>query len=164
MEHSSAHKRRLSLIALAKQEVRLISELASEVGMRVPYAESILRRHNVPYISISKAKKQQMVSLHREGHDCVSIAKEMGLKSAEHVYRRLLQLGEKPKGPRFPYQPKQVGHRRLGRDMPRIVKMLGDMKDGKDNAFIQEKYGICRERAGQVRAYGIAAKLLEATP
>ncbi len=139
-----------------------LDAVATKYGVSRQHVEGICRRHKVPYVSISEGKKQRMVSLHREGHDCVSIAKEMGLKSAEHVYRRLLQLGEKPKGPRFPYQPKQIGHRRLGRDMPRIVKMLGDMKDGKDNAFIQEKYGICRERAGQVRAYGIAAKLLEA--
>ena len=54
-----------------------------------------------------------------------------------------------------------IGGKRMSKECPRNIKMLGDLKRGFDTGKMMDKYGVCRERVSQVRAYGIEAGLLK---
>lgn len=158
--HLTAKQRREALIAAGRVEQRPLEEWCGEYGFGYCSAASHLRRACVPFKGIRGAKAEKMLALHGKGLDCAAIAKEMGLSGARYVYRRLLDMGASPSHIAQPGNM-EIGGKRMSRDVPRILKMVGDLKRGLSTADMQAKYGVCRERVSQVRAYGIAAGLLE---
>jgi hypothetical protein len=161
--HEDSRLRRNSMIAFAKEAEKphALSELAKRFGFSTDTARSCLMREKAPFVSPRDEKKDKMLALYKQGLDCASISKEMGLSSAIYAYKRLQDMGENPVRPRGEGAYFQLGTRKLSRDVPRLIKMLGDLKRGVDTATMQAKYGICRERVSQVRAYGVATGLLD---
>lgn len=152
-------QRRDALIAAAKVEQRPLPEWCGEYGFKYAHAAATLRASSVPFKGIREAKEERLLSLHEQGLDCHAIAKETGHSSASYVYRRLIDLGAKPAYPHCGHNL-TVGGKRMSKECPRVVKMLGDLKRGYTTGKMVDKYGVCRERVGQVRAYGIEAGLL----
>lgn len=159
VSHEQAKQRRDALIAAAKVEQRPLPEWCGEYGFKYAHAAATLRARSVPFKGVKDAKEARLLSLHEKGLDCHAIAKETGLSSAAYVYARLLELGATPERPK-PTGNLVVGGKRMNKECPRVVKMIGDLKKGKDTAWMRDKWGVCRERVNQVRAYGIEAGLL----
>lgn len=158
-DHATVRKRREALIATARVEQRPLDEWCVELGFRYGSASAYLRRAGVPFKGTREAKAEKMLSLHEAGLDCHAIAKEMGHATAHYAYRRLLELGAKPAYPNGGHN-KTIGGKRMSKETPRVVKMLGDLKRGMETADMLAKYGVSRERISQVRAYGVEAGLL----
>lgn len=147
-------------IALAREGVSC-EEIAARFCVKEEYVRACLRMAGLAPESPFQRKTKAMVKRCEEGDSCEEIAKEFGLSGADYAYVRLKQLGAKPKKPAPKGNIYQIGSRKLARDMPRVVKMMGDLKRGLTTADMQAKYGVCRERVSQVRAFGVEAGLLE---
>jgi hypothetical protein len=152
--------RKETYIELAKEGLTS-GDIAARFCVEEPYVRACLRRAGVAMETPFQQKAKAMVRRCEEGASCEEIAKEFGLSGADYAYVRLKQLGAKPKRPAQKGNIFQIGTRKLARDVPRVVKMLGDLKRGMDSAGMQAKYGVCRERVSQVRAYGVEVGLLE---
>jgi hypothetical protein len=160
-KHTHAKQRHDALIAAAKVETRPLADWCGELGYTYEYAHAILLRYSVPFKGRREAKQEKMLELCAKGLDCMQIANELGMASAWHVHKRLTYLGAKPMKLVGQHRVYEIGNRHLSRDVPRPIKMIGDLKRGMKTRDMQEKYGVSRERISQVRAFGVQEGLLE---